>query len=129
MRGYLAESADAVTLPRAWPSLRDVEFFVDTQVFGLNRTVAMALRLPGSGRMLEYLALLGLPLARLAGSRFGGYIIEVLAGDSRVAKTSAGGAAWQLPNRRSPGNAHSQVVGRWRFTASRCRASRPPLRP
>jgi len=88
VRGYLAESADAVTLPRAWPSLRDVEFFVDTQVFGLNRTVAMALRLPGSGRMLEYLALLGLPLARLAGSRFGGYIIEVLAGDSRVAKTA-----------------------------------------
>ncbi|MDQ6878382.1 MAG: hypothetical protein M3082_11980, partial [Candidatus Dormibacteraeota bacterium] len=42
VHGFLAESADAVTLPLAWPSLRDVDFFVDTQVLGLNRLIATA---------------------------------------------------------------------------------------
>jgi hypothetical protein len=88
VRGYLAESADVVTLPRAWPSLRDVDFYVDTQVFGLNRAVAAALQLPGARRLLEQFAPVAVPLARLAGSRAGGYIIEVVAGDRRVAKTA-----------------------------------------
>jgi hypothetical protein len=88
VRGYLTESADAVTLPRACPSLRDVAFFVDTQVLGLNRAVVMALRLPGARRRLEHFAPVGLPLARLAGSRAGGYIIEVVDGDRRVVKTA-----------------------------------------
>jgi len=55
VRGYLAESADAVTLPRVWASLRDVEFFV------------------------------GLPLARLTGSQSGGYVVDVAADDGHVA--------------------------------------------
>jgi hypothetical protein len=88
VRGYLAESADAVTLPRAWPSLRDVDFFVDTQAFGMNRLIAMAVRVPAGGRLLERLAPVGLPLARLRGSQAGGYVVEVVAGDGRVATTA-----------------------------------------
>jgi hypothetical protein len=85
VRGYLAESADAVTLPRVWASLRDVEFFVDTQVFGLNRAIAMALRLPGGSRLLGLFAPVGLPLARLTGSQSGGYVVDVAADDGHVA--------------------------------------------
>ena len=87
-RAYLAESADAVTLPRVWPSLRDVDFFVDTQVFGLNRLVAMASRLPAGARLLELFSPIGLSLARLIGSRAGGYVVEVEANDGHVAETA-----------------------------------------
>jgi saccharopine dehydrogenase-like NADP-dependent oxidoreductase len=85
VRGYLAESADAVTLLRAWPSLRDVEFLVDTQVFGTNRLIAMTVRLPAGGPLLERLVPIGLPLARLMGSHAGGYVVEVEGDDGRVA--------------------------------------------
>lgn len=88
VRGYLAESADAVTLPRVWPSLRDVDFLVDTQVFGLNRLIGTAVRLPAGGRLLELLAPVGLPLARLIGSQAGGYVVEVAADDGRVVTTA-----------------------------------------
>jgi len=82
------ESADAVTLPRVWPSLRDVDFFVDTQVVGLNRLIATALRLPAGARLLERLVPVAVPLARLVGSRAGGYVVEVVANDGRVATTA-----------------------------------------
>jgi saccharopine dehydrogenase-like NADP-dependent oxidoreductase len=88
VRGYLAESADAVTLRRVWPSLCDVDFFVDTQVVGLNRLIATALRLPAGGRLLERLAPVAVPLARLVGSQAGGYVVEVTANDKRVATTA-----------------------------------------
>jgi hypothetical protein len=71
VRGYLAESADAVTLRRVWPSLCDVDFFVDTQVVGLNRLIATALRLPAGGRLFERLVPTAVPLARLVGSYAG----------------------------------------------------------
>jgi hypothetical protein len=88
VRGYLAESADAVTLPRAWPGLRDVDFFVDTQAFGMNRLIATAQRVPAGGQLLERLAPVGLPLGRLLGSHSGGYVVEVAGQDGRKTTTS-----------------------------------------
>jgi short subunit dehydrogenase-like uncharacterized protein len=88
VRGYLAESADAVTLPRVWPSLRTVEFMVDTQVTGLNPIISAGLLLPYGGSLMERLAPAGLGFARLLGSRSGGYVVEVEAGDGRVATTA-----------------------------------------
>ena len=87
VRGYLAESADAVTLPRAWPTVRDVDFFVDTQAFGLNRLITMTTRFHGA-RLLEPLAPVGLPLAKLLGSRSGGYVVEVVGDNGRVVTTA-----------------------------------------
>lgn len=86
-RGYLAESADAVNLPRVWPSLRDVDFFVDTQAFGMNLLIAAAMRLPVREWLLEGLAPVGLPLAKVLGSHAGGYVVEV-ADDRRVVTTA-----------------------------------------
>ena len=88
VRGYLAESADAVTLPRVWPSLRTVEFMVDTQVAGLNRMISGGLMLPYGGSLMERLAPAGLGFARLLGSRSGGYIVEVEAAEGRMATTA-----------------------------------------
>jgi hypothetical protein len=88
VRGYLVESADAVTLPRVWPSLREVDFSVDTHVVGLNRVIESAMRLPAGGRLLELMAPVGLPLARLMGSHAGGYAVEV-AGDGGHVSTTA----------------------------------------
>lgn len=87
VRGYLVESSDAVTLPRVWPSLRQVDFSVDTQVVGLNRVIETAMRLPSGGRLLELLAPVGLPLARLMGSHAGGYAVEVV-GDGGLVSTT-----------------------------------------
>ena len=88
VRGYLVESADAATLPRIWPGLRDVDFWVDTQAFGMNRLIAGAVRLPAGGEVLERLAPVGLRLARLTGSRAGGYVVEVEGSDGRVVTTA-----------------------------------------
>ena len=88
VRGYLAESADAVTLRRVWPSLCDVDFFVDTQVVGLNRLIATALRLPAGGRLFERLVPTAVPLARLVGSHAGGYVVDVGGHNRRVATTA-----------------------------------------
>jgi hypothetical protein len=88
VRGYLAESADAVNLPRVWPSLKTVEFMVDPQVTGLNRMISTALRLPSGGRLIERLAPAGLWFARLLGSASGGYVVEVEGGGGRVATTA-----------------------------------------
>ena len=85
-RGYLAESADAVNLPRVWPSMRDVDFFVDTQAFGMNHLITAAMRLPVRERLLAGLAPIGLPLAKVLGTRAGGYVVEV-ADDRRVMTT------------------------------------------
>jgi hypothetical protein len=88
VRGYLVESSDAITLPRVWRSLRNVDFSVDTQVFGLNRAIETVLRIPSGGRVLELLAPVGLPLARLMGSHAGGYAVEVVGDDGRVSTTA-----------------------------------------
>jgi saccharopine dehydrogenase-like NADP-dependent oxidoreductase len=87
-RGYLVESADAVTLPRVWPSLREVDFSVDTHVVALNPVIESAMRLPAGGRLLELLAPVGLPLARLVGSHSGGYAIEVVGDGGHVSTTT-----------------------------------------
>lgn len=87
-RGYLAESADAATLPPVWPSLRGVDFYVDTQVFGLNRVIAAGVRLPARARVLERSAPIGISLARWFGSEAGGYVVEVEADDRSVVTTA-----------------------------------------
>jgi hypothetical protein len=61
--GGLMETADALLLPRAWPSLRDVEFYVDPRV------PLWAVRLPGA-RALSW-------LGRIFGRVDGGVAAEI----------------------------------------------------
>jgi hypothetical protein len=75
-RGRLVEMADTFTLPRVYPSLRDVDFWVDSNIPGANVLMKLVARVP-------VLARYGAPIARIVGSNEGvlAYEIEGSAGD------------------------------------------------
>ena len=82
-RGYLTESADAILLPEVWPSLREVEFWVDTQVPHVNRLLSAGILVPGAMRVARRLAPAGSMVAKWFGSAAGGFGVE-LEGEDRV---------------------------------------------
>jgi predicted dinucleotide-binding enzyme len=75
-RGYRVESAAAVMLPRSWPSLRWVDFWVDPNAPFAVRSLALASRL-GLTRMLSAVAPLS---ARLVGRREGSFSVAISEG-------------------------------------------------
>jgi saccharopine dehydrogenase-like protein len=75
--GRLFESADAVWLPRVWPSLLDVEMYVDANTPGVNALLQLGARFPAFRRMLERHVDLGAWIARLIGSKAGGIGYEI----------------------------------------------------
>src|SRR5262249_51794453 len=85
IRGRLVESADAVHLPRSWPSLRDVELQVDSRVPALEPLLSLAARSPRLKGILARLEGPGLALARRLGSSTGCYAIE---GEGRSGETA-----------------------------------------
>jgi hypothetical protein len=82
--GRLFESADAVHLPRIWPSLRDVAMYVDTNTPGVNALLDVAARLAGVRRVLEWGARWGTIVARICGSAAGGIGYEIKGGSGQV---------------------------------------------
>ncbi len=81
VRGFLSESADALLLPKGWPSLRRVEFHVDAHAPGMNLALALAARSQAARRAVAALLPLGLAVCRLVGSRGGGILFEVEGSD------------------------------------------------
>jgi len=79
-RGHLVDSAAAVLLPRRWPSLRRVEFWVDPNAPFAARTLALAMRL-GLTRALAVAAPLS---ARLLGRRDGMFAVVVHDGGREI---------------------------------------------
>ncbi len=77
LRGYLFESADSFTLPQVWPSLRTVEFYLDTRVPALNAVFAIAVRSGIVRKMLDHLKPVGLGLARRLGATSGCLAYEI----------------------------------------------------
>jgi hypothetical protein len=75
-RGYRVESAAAVLLPRSWPSLRWVDFWVDPNAPFAVRSIALASRL-GLSRVLSAVAPLS---ARLVGRREGSFSVAISEG-------------------------------------------------
>jgi len=84
--GFLIESADALLLPEVWPSLREVDFWVDTQVPALNALLQISARLPLAVELLRRMAGLGATLARRLGSAAGAFGVEVAAADGAVVR-------------------------------------------
>jgi hypothetical protein len=85
-RAYLTESADAATLPPIWPSLRQVDFWVDSHVFGVNAILAHApARALAAGRERRWLTAASAQVARIAGSAGGGYVVEVEGPTGKIA--------------------------------------------
>jgi len=82
-RGHRVESAAAVLLPRSWPSLRRVEFWVDPNAPFAAEVLALASR-SGLTRALEVAA----PLtARLLGRRDGMFAVAVSEGGREAVTT------------------------------------------
>jgi hypothetical protein len=73
----LAESADAVTLPTVWPSLRDVDFWVDTRRRVLNTLIAAAARSRSLRSAMRVAQGMGRQLTKRLGSVSGGFGIDV----------------------------------------------------
>jgi hypothetical protein len=76
-RGHLMEMADTFTLPRVYPSLRDVDFWVDPNARGAGALLGLVSRVPAFAPIVARLARYGAPLARLAGSGEGVLAYEV----------------------------------------------------
>jgi hypothetical protein len=76
-RAFLFESADALLLPRVWPSLACVEFFVTTGVLGLDRMLSLAVRWPIVRAFVRSGHRRALPLVRVVGRRVGCLAAEV----------------------------------------------------
>jgi hypothetical protein len=69
-RGRLMEMADTITLPRVYPSLREVDFWVDPNVPGAGLLLPWIARVPALARY-------GRPLARIFGSSKGILAYEI----------------------------------------------------
>jgi hypothetical protein len=69
-RGHLMEIADSFTLPRIYPSLRNVDFWVNPNVLGAGSLLPITARVPA-------LARLGLGFARMLGSNEGTLACEI----------------------------------------------------
>ncbi len=73
----LAESADALTLPSVWPSLREVDFWVDTRRPILNALIAAAARSGVLRSTMRAAQGVGRRLTKRFGSTSGGFGIEI----------------------------------------------------
>ncbi|HEY2881396.1 MAG TPA: hypothetical protein VGJ15_03160 [Pirellulales bacterium] len=86
INGRLFESADAIWLPRSWPSLRQVEMFVDTNTLGVNNLLRLAAS-SGSVRMLLVrIAGIAVWLSKRVGSSAGGLGFEIADVGGKIAR-------------------------------------------
>lgn len=84
----LAESADALLLPRVWPSLREVDFWVDTRRPVLNALIAAASRSGWLRSMMRTAQGVGRRMTKRFGAASGGFGIELE--DTTGARRSSG---------------------------------------
>jgi len=84
--GHLFESADAVSLPRVWPSLRDVAMYVDSNTLGVNSLLTMAAHSEPLRELMQQKVEWGTWLAKKIGSSAGGIGYEIDAADGSIAR-------------------------------------------
>lgn len=77
IRGGLLESVDAVTLPRIWPGLRTVEFFLDPRSPGLRPMLSLAARSRAARWLTVRFGRLGMAYTRALGASNGCVRMEV----------------------------------------------------
>jgi len=92
-RAFLTESADALLLPEGWPSVRAVDFWVDTQLPLANALLLTAARTPGGPALVGRLSVVGPAVARRLGATGGGFGVEVEAPDGGVLRRVLSGSA------------------------------------
>ncbi len=84
MTGRLYESADCVTLPSVWPTLRTIDFYVDSRVLALNPLLDGAARSRLMHRLMTAFLRPGLAVSRLLGSATGCLAYEIEAASGAV---------------------------------------------
>lgn len=84
--GRLYETADAIHLPRIWPSLHEVAMYVDPRTPAADAVLRIAARQPLMRTMLDRCARVGAWIARRFGSRAGGVGYEIEDADGTVAR-------------------------------------------
>jgi hypothetical protein len=77
VHGRLAESPDAILLPAVWPTLLDVDFWIDTRRRLLNRLFAAAARHGSLLHAVRFAQPVGRRLTKYFGMRSGAFGIEV----------------------------------------------------
>ena len=77
VRGRLGESPDSLFLPEVWPTLRDVDFWIDLRRRPLNALVAAAAGSRSLRRLLGALQPVGRRMTKVVGARSGGFAVEV----------------------------------------------------
>jgi hypothetical protein len=75
--GRLVEAADSATLPRAFPSLKDVDFWIDPNVRGAAAWLSLACRLPALVTLTERVIRRAGVLAKVLGRQDGILAYEV----------------------------------------------------
>jgi hypothetical protein len=88
VRGRLGESPDAWLLPRVWPTLRDVDFWIDTRRRALGALLAAAARHRSVLALVRSLQSAGRSMTKYLGARSGGFGIHVEAASG--ARVTAG---------------------------------------
>ena len=100
VRGLRVESGLSVQLAAIWPALAEAAFWVDPHTRGARALLALASRSPLGRRALAALAPVGVPLARVGGSREGVFAVRV--------EGSGGVALWVL---RAPRGSYLLALG------------------
>jgi hypothetical protein len=77
VRGRLAESPDTLLLPAVWPTLRDVDFWIDLRRRPLNALVAASVGSRSLRWLLAAMQPVGRRMTKIVGARSGGFAIEV----------------------------------------------------
>jgi hypothetical protein len=77
VRGRLSESPDGLLLPLVWPTLGDVDFWIDTRRVMLNALFAAAARHRPVLRVLEAMQAVGRRATKYLGAKAGGFAIDV----------------------------------------------------
>ncbi|MEK6233166.1 MAG: hypothetical protein N2C14_00485 [Planctomycetales bacterium] len=85
-QGHLFETADSFALSAVSPSLRAVDFYVNSNVWGLNATFSLASRWRLLRALLKKFRKRGLGLARLLGGSVSGICHEIENEDGAVAR-------------------------------------------
>lgn len=117
IRGYLCESPDAVTLPRVWPTVRTVTFYVDSRTPGYNSVFTLAAQRRPVRQLVARLMPAGLALARLLGSRIGCLAFEIEGADGRVARCALVGGEQGYLTPIAPAVLAARAIAEGRFEA------------
>ena len=82
--GRLSESADALHLPQIWPSLRQIDFYVDVRMAGLRLALDLAARMEPVRKVVASCLPAGIVLCRMLGRNAGGIQFEIEGADGRT---------------------------------------------